>query len=126
MFVNRISLDFDNCEIKLEQATCTLYDTRQGESLATKLAYNIHTLLFLAWGAYFASMRDLLSTSNRSSRRCSSAKTLVKVISQTNYCCGCRADIKQLTTVQADLLLMKQRQSATEHMNNIDNQSMKT
>ena len=82
MFINRILVQYASCEVKLENARFNILErlkdmedfpyglqcelkrrlhTRTGESVPTKLAYDIHTLLSVVDGADYSDIKDLLS-----------------------------------------------------------------
>lgn len=98
-------------------------DTRSGDRAAVKLAYDIHTLLSVIKGMDLSIMKDLISNSKRNNNRKTS-------VSQALQSCQCKAEIVNLkeivTSLQSDLLLVKQRQAATENIRYKDSSEFKT
>lgn len=143
MFVDRLLLDYNQSESDIEQARMMLYElvresddfpfdvdsdpkrrvnTRQGESAAVKLSRDVHTLLSVVEGADTSCMKDMISSSKRSGRPSSISSLGKRATSLAPDKCNCQAEVKQLkdliTGIQADMLLMKQRQAATENLRN--------
>ena len=83
LFVNRILLDYSQCDVNLERTRAMLFDivreaedfpydrdvdlkrrltTKSGDSVAVKLANDIHKLLVVIEGADYSELRDMIST----------------------------------------------------------------
>ena len=146
MFVNRILLNEASCETKLGEMRSSLFEhlkdaddfpyglqcklkrqvcTRNGDSVAIKLAYDLHTLMSVIEGAEYTDMRELLgSGSGRSQRSQSTPSQANETIVQSDL------EVKMLsdavTTVKAELLRMKQTQTALETARSKELQSMKS
>lgn len=138
MFVNQILIDYKHCDIKLENMRLLLFDSlkqdeefpfdiqselkrrfssrkKPSDSVAVKLAHDIHTILSVMEGAEFSSLTDLISASKKRGRSVQS----VSASPQTKNC-QCKAELSlikdSVSTLQADMLLMKQRHIASENM----------
>ena len=146
MFVNRILLNEASCESKLGEMRSSLFEhlkgtddfpyglqcmlkrrvcIRNGDSVAIKLAYDIHTLMSVIEGAEYTDMRELLSSgSGRSQRSQSTPSQANETIVQSDL------EVKMLsdavTTLKAELLHMKQTQTALETARSKEFQSMKS
>ena len=144
--VNRILLNEASCETKLGEMRSSLFEhlkdaddfpyglqcmlkrrmcTRNCDSVAIKLAYDIHTLMSVIEGAEYTDMRELLSSgSGRSQRSQSTPSQANETIVQSDL------EVKMLsdavTTVKAELLRMKQTQTALETARSKELQSMKS
>ena len=144
LFVDRILMDYHQSESDLEKSRLMLFDviresedfpfdincelkrriTRQGDSAAVKLANDIHTILTAADGGDISCVKELISTgSRRTSRLSSVTKQPIRAHSpSTTHTCACDAEVKILkdtvTSLQADMLLIKQRNAATENIRN--------
>ncbi|MES9879997.1 MAG: hypothetical protein ABW185_03860 [Sedimenticola sp.] len=94
-------------------------NTRQGESAAVKLARDIHILLSIVEGADMSCLRDMISISKRPTRSSSVTRPIARTTQMPDRC-ACQAELKQMKDniccLQADILLVKQRQAATENI----------
>lgn len=138
LFVNQLLTDYSQSEIKLEETRLMLFETlqesddypldrdsvlkrrvhsRSGDTIAVKLARDIHTVICVMEGADFTELNHIIS----STRRCDRSKSTQKLVSVTDesVCISDNSDINRLngtvSQLQADLLLLKQRQIALEH-----------
>ena len=183
MFINRILLDYSQCEVNLEKTRAMLFDitreaddfpfdrdadlkrrlnTRVGESVSVKLANDIYKLLTVIEGSDYSELRDMISsgvsrgrTRARSISRIrsssysgnlatsGSAKQSGRPASQVRPGAAsvqdslvrpvvheCHEQIKNLTCtmsgLQAEILLMKQRQIAIENSRSDQMKTFKT
>lgn len=148
MFVDQLLVDYANCEQKLEQTRLMLFEflrsaddfpfgssdlkrrlTRHGDSAAVKLAYDIHEILGVLEGGDYMALKDMISSAKRtrnSTRKTSVSRNTFKTQSDHS---ACNAEINKLketiSSMQADLLLIKQRQAAIENMRISDNKQLK-
>ena len=90
--------------------------TRNGDTVAVKYAYAIHTLIFVSEGGEYSDIRELLSSGK--SQRSQSSSSVAKV--NTNGYCDNSIEIKFLTeslnNLKAEMLNLKQKQIATDHI----------
>lgn len=123
LFVNKLLLDYSKSETKLEHSRQMLFNilggsedfpfhvnselkrrinTRNGDSADVKLAYDIHTVLTVVEG--------------ENSRKSSAVPTIAV---RHNDKCQCKEEITHLkstvASLQADILLIKQRSSVSEN-----------
>lgn len=154
MFVDRLLLDFHQSETNLDTFRFKLFDmiksfedfpfdsdcelkrrvhTRQGDSVASKLARDIHVLFTVIEGEDINKLKDLISTQTRHTRNKSMSRAkqqsrLPMSIPSADKCV-CNSEMKQLkelfSAMQADVLLLKQRQSAIENIRNSETKSIK-
>lgn len=145
MFVNRILLNEASCEVKLGEIRSNMFEqlkevddfpygmqcmlkrrvaTRNGDSVAVKYAYDIHTLVSILEGGEYSDIREMLSSSK--SQRSQSFNSVANVT--TNTSCEYATEIKSLTdsmnNLKADVLNMKQKQigidqSRSEQISNL-------
>lgn len=146
MFVNQLLLDYHQSETNLDHLRITLFEmlkntedfpfeldselkrrvnTRQGEPIVAKLAKDIHTLISVIEGEDSSCLKELISSGKRQPRTGSLSKNsgIAPNVTQSGQVnCNCSAELKQLkemvVALQADLLLMKQRQAGTENLRN--------
>lgn len=149
MFVNRILLNEASCEVRLGEMRSELFEqlkedddfpyglqcmlrrrvyTRNGDTVAVKYAYDIHTLMSVLEGADYSEMRDLLSSSSGKSRQRSQSVT--GTANSTFGGCEFSAEIKVLTdsmnSLKADILTLKQKHVAVETTRSNEIQTLKT
>lgn len=155
MFIDQLLLDYHQSETNLDHFRIMLFEmlknteefpfdveselkrrvnTRQGETLASKLAKDIHTILSVIEGADASCLKDMISTGKRSARTASLSRTsqLIPVDTESqnrSEKCVCSAELHQLkelvATLQADMLLVKQRQAGTENLRNTEIKELK-
>ena len=149
MFVNQILLDYHHSETNLEQCRDMLFSilresevypfdvecelkkriNTRGVSLPSKLAYDIHSLVAIMEGEDISMLKDMLSTSKKPSRKPSVRATQSAKGSDPQTHSQCKAELSQLksvvTSLQSDILLIKQRQSAAETRHESDIKSFK-
>ena len=136
MFVNRILLNEASCDVKLGEMRSHLFEqmkeddsfpyglqcmlkrrvaTRNGDTVAGKYAYDIHTLISVLEGGEYSDIRELLSSGKgqRSQSSSSVANTTMNGSSDNSV------EIKSLTdslnNLKAEFLNLKQKQIAIEH-----------
>ena len=148
MFVNRILLNEASCEVRLGEMRSELFEqlkeddefpyglqcmlrrrvyTRNGDTVAVKYAYDIHTLMSVLEGADYSEMRDLLSSSSGKSQR---SQSVTGTANSTFGGCEFSAEIKILTesmnSLKADILTLKQKHVAVETTRSNEIQTLKT
>ena len=133
MFINRILLNEASCEVKLGEMRSSLFEhiketedfpyglqcmlkrrvcTRNSDSVAVKLAHDIHTLMAVLEGAEYSDMRELLSSGSGRSQRTQS--TANDTIVTSDYSVEIKVLTDSVNTLKADMLHMKQTQTAVE------------
>ena len=133
MFINRILLNEASCEVKLGEMRSSLFEhiketedfpyglqcmlkrrvcTRNSDSVAVKLAHDIHTLMAVLEGAEYSEMRELLSSGSGRSQRTQS--TANDTIVTSDYSVEIKVLTDSVNTLKADMLHMKQTQTAVE------------
>jgi len=147
MFVDRVLLDYEQSESKLEEIRVQLFEflksceqfpfgtecglkrrlnTRYGDSVCVKIAYDIHSLMLVTDSGDISFIREMLSISKKS--RQSTASASLARNQRIPDKCSCSAEIaplkNALSILQADLLLIKQRQAAAENLKATDIQSV--
>ena len=145
MFINRILLNEASCENKLGEMRSSLFEhlketddfpyglqcqlkrrvcTRNSDSVAVKLSQDIHTLMSVLEGAEYSDMRELLSSGSGRSQRSQSSPN------DTTITYDSSSEIKILSdsvnTLKAEVLHLKQTQTALETARSKEIQSMKT
>ena len=137
MFVNRILLNQASCEVKLGEMRSHLFEqmkeddsfpyglqcmltrrvaTRNGDTVAVKYAYDIHTLISVLVGGEYSDIRELLSSGKgqRSQSSSSVANTTMNRSSDNSV------EIKSLTdsliNLREEFLNLKQKQITIEHV----------
>ena len=145
MFINRVLLNEASCENKLGEMRSSLFEhlketddfpyglqcmlkrrvcTRNSDSVAVKLAQDIHTLMSVLEGAEYSDMRELLSSGSGRSQRSQSSPNDTTI----NY--DSSSEIKILSdsvnTLKAEVLHLKQTQTAVETARSKEIQSLKT
>jgi hypothetical protein len=150
MFVDKLLLDYNNSESSIDRLRMMLFEilknsddfpfdidsdlkrrvnTRQGETAAAKLARDVHSLLLVIEGSDASEIKDMISTSKRSTRNGSVSKPIKHNIVGHVDSCVCSAELQNMketiSTLQADLLLIKQRQAATENIKNAELKEIK-
>lgn len=148
MFVNRILLNEASCEVRLGEMRSELFEqlkeddefpyglqcmlrrrvyTRNGDTVAVKYAYDIHTLMSVLEGADYSEMRDLLSSSSGKNQR---SQSVTGAANSTFGGCEFSAEIKVLTesmnSLKADILTLKQKHVAVETTRSNEIQTLKT
>jgi len=93
--------------------------TRFGESVPLKLAKDIHALISVAEGADYSELNDVLSNCKTKARSKSVSQSSAKITHTAKVCTTASdSDVKLLTEkvscIEADMLLLKQRQIAIE------------
>lgn len=116
------SFPFDyHCELKRRFTS----RKKPSESAAVKFAYDIHALITVMEGAEFSGINDLISVPKKRGR----SQNIPSVGTQTNSC-QCKAEVSLLkdtvASLQADILLMKQRHVASENIHVNDSKSLQT
>ena len=93
----------DNCEMKRRVMT----RSKNGESLAVKLATDIHALLLCIEGGDFLPIKDMISTSKKATRALSLSKATSNQVQ-----CHCNAELSlirdSISGLKVDVLLIKQ------------------
>ena len=145
MFINRILLNEASCENKLGEMRSSLFEhlketddfpyglqcqlkrrvcTRNSDSVAVKLSQDIHTFMSVLEGAEYSDMRELLSSGSGRSQRSQSSPN------DTTITYDSSSEIKILSdsvnTLKAEVLHLKQTQTALETARSKEIQSMKT
>ena len=148
MFVSRILRNEASCVVTLESHRSELFElikecddfpyglqcelkrrvhTRNGDSVATKLACDIHTLMAVLEGGEFCELKDLIS-SGKGQR--SQSQSQSGVCNMTLNPCDCASEIKALTenmnNLKASLLNVQQTQLATETTRSSQIQNLKS
>ena len=138
LFVNQILTDYSHSEVKLEETRSMLFETlqesddfpldrhcvmkrrvhsRTGDTVAVKLARDIHTILCVIEGAEFSELNSIISSTRRRERSKSNQRHTST--SNESICVTDASDINRLngtvSQLQSDMLLLKQRQVALEH-----------
>ena len=147
MFVGRILRNEASCVVTLESHRSELFElikecddfpyglqcdlkrrvhTRNGDSVATKLACDIHTLMAVLEGGDFCEPKDLIG-SGKGQR--SQSQSQSGVCNMTLNPCDCASEIKALTenmnNLKASLLNVQQTQLATETTRSSQIQNLK-
>lgn len=143
LFVSRLLRDYASCENRLDSIRHMLFDiirecddfpyglqadlkrrvaTRRGDPLAVKLANDIYIILSVLEGDDFALLKELLSAARGRTVSQSRNSTIHEPLSSVgkNISCNCSQEIPVLrdtiASLQADLLLLKQRTFACEKL----------
>ena len=139
MFINRILSDSASCDIKLGEMRSALFEqlkeeedfpyglqamlkrrvfTRSGDSVATKLAHDVHTLMSVIEGAEYTDMRELLSSGNGGRSQRSQSQSCSGAANETIISHDFTPELKVLSetvnSMKADMLKMKQSHLAVE------------
>ena len=148
MFVSRILRDEASCKVRLGEMRSTLFEyikesedfpyglqcmmkcrigTRSGDTVAVKLAHDIHTVMSVLEGAEYSDMRELISSGSGKSQR---SQSVLSSADETFAQCESSSELKVLSdtvnTLQADLLHMKQTHTALETARSKEFQTMKS
>ena len=87
--------------------------TRNGDTVATKLGYDIHTLMAVLEGGNYSEMKELLS-SGKIQRSQSTAGFSNVTMNTCEYTSEIKMLIESMNNVKADVLNIKQTQLASE------------
>lgn len=97
-------------------------NTRNGESAGIKLARDIHVILLVIDGDDFEMLSEVISIGKPGRGRKSTN------ITSTEEKCQCKLEIQfmkdTIASLQAELLLIKQRQATTENIRNAENKNL--
>lgn len=142
MFINRLLIKHSQCEVTLERLRCDVFDrlkyydddfpyglqcelkrrvrTRQGDTVAWKLAKDIHTIVSVIEGGEYSELKELISSGKSGkSRNYSVAETNKSTRVETNDC-QCSAAVKVLqdtvSNLSADMVSVKQKCHGNEQI----------
>ena len=145
MFVNRVLLNEASCEVTLENYRKTLFEeiresdtfpyglqcelkrrvnTRNGDTVAVKLAYDIHTLMSIMEGGEYSDMKDMIRP-GRATRAVSTPVRGNSTIQHCEYSAEIKSLIHDMITVKAELLNTKQKHVAIESARSSEIQALK-
>ena len=143
MFVNRVLLNEASCEATLEQHRSILFEelkevedfpyglqcelkrrvrTRNGDTVAVKLAYDIYALMAVFEGAEYSEIKDMLR-SNKSLR--SQSGTFNATMNPCEFSTEIKELTQNMTTIRAELLTMKQKMVGIESSRSSELQTVK-
>ena len=146
MFINRILVQYASCEVKLENARFNILErlkdmedfpyglqcelkrrlhTRTGESVPTKLAYDIHTLLSVVDGADYSDIKDLLSN-GKSQKSQSVSATPMRSNRPNEHAAEMELLSQIVNNLKAEVLYLKQTQVETEQVRTHQMQTLKS
>lgn len=104
--------------------------TRNGDTVATKHAQDIYSLMSVLEGGEYSELKDLLARGSRGQRPQSQSQTPYGAGNVTLTSCDCAVEIKSLVdslnNVKADVLNVKQGYIATETSRSSQIQSLKS
>ena len=151
MFINRVLHSVAFSESDLESHRSMLFDlikecedfpyglqaelkrrvhTRNGDTVATKHAQDIYSLMSVLEGGEYSELKDLLARGSRGQRPQSQSQTPYGAGNVTLTSCDCAVEIKSLVdslnNVKADVLNVKQGYIATETSRSSQIQSLKS
>lgn len=134
MFINRILVNYSSCEVKLENARVNIMEklkemedfpfglqaelkrrlhTRAGESVPTKLAQDIHTLLSVLDGGDYSDIKDMLSN-GKVQRSQSVTATPLRPTRQSDHTAEIELLTQTVNTIKSDMLCLKQTHLGSE------------
>ena len=144
MFVSKVLRDNASCESKLDEMRSSLFEylkevedfpyglqcmlkrrkgTRNGDSVAIKLTNDIHTLMSVLEGSEFSDIRDMVSSGSGRSQRSQSSANESIIHSDSSIELKVLSDA--VTTLQAELLHLKQTHNAVEIVRSKEIQMLK-
>lgn len=146
MFVSRVLLNEASCEVTLENYRSNLFEeiketddfpyglqcelkrrvhTRSGDTVAVKLAYDIHTLMSVIEGGDYGDMRDMIRA-GRSQRTQSSSGAGNTTLMPCEYSAEIKSLMQNMTSLKAEVLNLKQKYVAIETARSTEIQTMKS
>ena len=103
--------------------------TRNGDTVVSKLAHDIYTLMSVLEGGEFSELKDILARS-KGQRSQSQSRTPSRANNMAIASCGCSAEVasllNNLNNVKADVLKLKQSYAAVETVRPSGIQSLKS
>lgn len=148
MFVNRLLLNEASCEVTLDKYRSVLFEglkesedfpyglqcelkrrvhTRNGDTVAVKLAYDVHSLMSVMEGGDYSDIKDMLRSNKSYSQR---SQSMSGICNSTMSSCEYSTDIKELSqsmsTVKAEILTLKQKVLAVESTRSSEIQTLKS
>lgn len=146
MFINRILVNYASCEVKLENARVNILErlkevevypyavqcelkrrlhTRTGESVPTKLAQDIHTLLSVLDGGDYGDIKDLLSN-GKLQRSYSVTATPLRSTRMNEHAAEIELLTQTVNNLKSEILYLKQTQIGTEEVRTHQIQTLKS
>ena len=132
MFINRVIQNAYSSETDIENQRSLLFElikecdefpfglkmglkrrvkTRNGDTIVSKLAHDIYTLMSVPEGGEFSELKDILARS-KGQRSQSQSQTQSRANNMASASCGCSAEVasllNNLNKVKADVLNLKQ------------------